>query len=109
MNKIYRLIFFDFFWHRFTAVRVEVRSVRRTAGWETGTMRLFWQRLNRSKPVEELPVPSQQIVRRVEITVEEDWVSGVVRRPSDSTCESPPDGEQPIATYLELSPGTKSK
>ena len=72
-------------------------------------MRLFWQRLNRSKAIEKSSAPALEIVRRVEITVEEDWISGVVRVPSGNTSDPPPDGEQRIVSYSKLPPPAEGK
>jgi hypothetical protein len=71
-------------------------------------MKFFLKRQSPPRATEKGLDQGPEMVRRVEITVEEEWVSGVVRRPTGSTSEAPPDGEQPIATYLELPPGTES-
>ena len=71
-------------------------------------MNFFQKRQSPPRATEKGLDQGPEMVRRVEITVEEEWVSGVVRRPSGSTGEAPTDGEQPIATYRELPPGTES-
>ena len=48
-----------------------------------------------------------EMIRRVEITVEEDWIAEVVQRPKANSGEAPADIEQRIVSRLELPPSTK--
>jgi hypothetical protein len=60
-------------------------------------MNWFWQK----------QTPPKAMVRRVEITVEEHWVSGVVPSAAANDGQAPPDREQRIVRSPELPPGTE--
>ena len=70
-------------------------------------MNWFWQRRTRHKAIEKVPPPSMEMIRRVEITVEEDWISGVVPRPAESSSEAPTMREHRIFPLPELPPSTE--
>jgi hypothetical protein len=48
-----------------------------------------------------------EMIRRVEITVEEDWISGVIPRPAKNPSEAAGDGERRIVPLHELPPSTE--
>jgi len=70
-------------------------------------MTWFWQRRTPRKAVKRVPPPAMEMIRRVEITVEEDWIAGVVQRPGAKSGGAPADGEQRIVPRPELPPPTE--
>ena len=70
-------------------------------------MNWFWQRRTRHKAIEKVPPPSMEMIRRVEITVEEDWISGVIPRPAENPSEAAGDGEQRIDSRPKLPASTE--
>jgi hypothetical protein len=54
-----------------------------------------------------VPPPGLELVRRVEITVEEHWVSGVVPSPAASERQAPP--ESPKETMQTIERGNHAR
>lgn len=70
-------------------------------------MKWFWQKRPTHKAIEGAPARAMEMIRRVEITVEEDWIAGVVQRPGANNGGAPADDEQRIVPRPELPPSTE--
>lgn len=70
-------------------------------------MKWFWQKRPTHKAIEGAPARAMEMIRRVEITVEEDWISGVAPRPAENFSEAPTMREHRISPLPELPQSTE--